>query len=340
MKRLTLFILLFVFTFTARIEAQSKQQFGDLGNFKLENGQVIKNCRVGYRTYGQIDQSHSNIIIFPTWFGGISKELAGLIGPGNMADSTKYYVITFDALGDGVSSSPSNSRLQPNSEFPKFTIMDMVHSQHELLTRILHIHHIYAVMGISMGGMQTFQWMTAFPNFMDKAIPVVGSPRLTSYDLLLWTAELNAIKEGLQSHASEKSIAKTVNDIQTMNLYTPTYRRDKTPPSDFKKFIKKADMNFEKSFNPYDWASQLRAMMAQNVARPFGGSMEKAAKAVNAQVLIIPSLQDHMVNPGPALHFAKLINAKVYKINNDCGHLGVGCDQQNVNMTINRFLDK
>lgn len=340
MKRLTLFILFFGLIFTARLEAQSKQQFGDLGNFKLENGQVIKNCRIGYRTYGHFNKSRTNIILFPTWFGGITKELAGLIGPGNMADSTKYYVITLDALGDGVTSSPSNSKIQPNSKFPKFTIFDMVHSQHELLTRILHIHHVYAVMGISMGGMQTFQWMTAYPDFMDKAIPVVGSPRLTSYDLLLWTAELDAIKEGLQSHAGEISIAKTVNDIQTMNLFTPTYRRDKTPRSDFKKFINTSDINFEKMFNPYDWASQLRAMMAQNVAKPFGGSMEKAAKSVKAKVLIIPSLQDHMVNPGPALHFAKLINAKVFKINNDCGHLGVGCDQRNVNMTINRFLSK
>ncbi len=257
-----------------------------------------------------------------------------------MADSTKFYVITLDALGNGVSSSPSNSASQPNSQFPKFNIWDMVHSQHTLLTRILHIHHVYAVMGISMGGMQTFQWITEYPNFMDKAIPVVGSPRLTSYDLLLWTAELRAINEGFESDASEISIAKTVDAIQTMNLTTPTYRRNKTKPSDFKKFIKSSDENFEKTFNPYNWASQLRAMMAQNIARPYGNSMKKAAKSVKAQVLIIPSLQDHMVNPGPALHFAGLIHAKLFKINNDCGHLGVGCAQNEVNESINRFLDK
>ncbi len=340
MKRLLTFIFLFTFTLISKSYAQSKQHFGDIGNFKLENGQVIQNCRIGYRTYGHLNKSKTNVIIFPTWFGGNTKELTGIVGPGNMADSTKFYVITLDALGNGVSSSPSNSASQPNGKFPEFNIWDMVHSQHTLLTRILHIHHVYAVMGISMGGMQTFQWITEYPDFMDKAVPVVGSPRLTSYDLLLWTAELRAINEGFQSDASEISIAKTVDAIQTMNLTTPTFRRRKTKPSDFNKFIKSTDENFEKTFNPYNWASQLRAMMDQNVARPYDNSMEKAAKSVKAKVLIIPSLQDHMVNPGPAIHFAGLIHAKLFKIDNDCGHLGVGCAQNKVNESINRFLDK
>ncbi|HKJ30538.1 MAG TPA: alpha/beta fold hydrolase [Balneolales bacterium] len=340
MKRLSTAILLLILIVSSQVFAQSKQKFGKIGDFKLENGQIIQNCRIGYRTYGHLNKSKSNVIIFPTWFGGNTQGLQGLIGPGNMADSTRYYVITLDALGDGVSSSPSNSKNQPGSIFPEFNIRDMVHSQHKLLTQILHIHHVFAVMGISMGGMQTFEWMTAYPKFMDKAIPVVGSPRLTSYDLLLWTAELRAINEGIESQASEESILKTVNAIHTMNLYTPTYRRDHTSRVDFHKWLQKSDKSFEKTFNPFDWASQLRAMMALNVARAYGGSIKKAANVVKAKVLIIPSVHDHMVNPGPALHFAKLIHAKVMKITNDCGHMGVSCAQQKINKRINVFLSK
>ena len=47
---------------------------------------------------------------------------------------------------------------------------------------VLEIDHLYAVTGISMGGMQTYQWMASYPAFFDKAIPIVGTPKLSIYD--------------------------------------------------------------------------------------------------------------------------------------------------------------
>lgn len=70
-------------------------------------------------------------------------------------DSTRYFVILVDAIGDGVSSSPSNSTKQPLLKFPEFRIHDMVESEHRLAAELLHLSHLLAVMGLSMGGMQT-----------------------------------------------------------------------------------------------------------------------------------------------------------------------------------------
>src|SRR3954453_5381929 len=98
------------------------QQFASLGDFKLGSGEVIRDCRIGYRTFGTLNADKSNVVLFTTWAGGTTEQLKSNIGPGRVVDSTKFFVVAVDALGNGVSSSPSNSKLQPRMSFPKFTL--------------------------------------------------------------------------------------------------------------------------------------------------------------------------------------------------------------------------
>lgn len=93
---------------------QTVQRYAEFGDFTLESGEVIENCRIGYRTYGELNSDSSNAVLFPTWFGGRSGHLASLIGPDKVVDSTRFFVIAVDAFGNGVSSSPSNSGTQPD----------------------------------------------------------------------------------------------------------------------------------------------------------------------------------------------------------------------------------
>src|SRR5882757_4441688 len=106
-----------------------EQQFAQLGDFKLESGETIRDCRIGYRTFGKLNETRSNAILFPTWAGGTTEQLKANFGPGRLVDTDKYFVIAVDALSNGVSSSPSNSKLQSRMSFPKYDFRDLVNTQ-------------------------------------------------------------------------------------------------------------------------------------------------------------------------------------------------------------------
>ncbi len=343
MKRLTLAAL--ATALLAGALAAQEQRLASLGDFRLESGQVIRDCKLGYRTLGTLNPARSNAILFPTWFTGTTESLLSEVGSGKLVDSSAYYVVLIDALGDGVSSSPSNSPEQPRMRFPRFTIRDMVNAEHALATQVLHLDHVRAVMGISMGGMQTFQWMVSYPEFMDKAVPIVGSPRLTSYDLLLWTAEERAIETDPAWRGGEYASVpapgmRTVADIHQLALTTPHYVAAHTTREAFSAFLSKTEQDAMKSFDANNWIRQLQAMMANDVSAPFGGSMEKAAAAVRAKVLPVVAVQDHMVNPGPAMSFARLLGVPAVELDSDCGHLSFGCEEPHLAAIIAAFLER
>ena len=319
--------------------ADGDQQIGQLHTCKVAGGRQIDDCFLGYRTWGTLNADQSNAIMWPTWFSGNSNNLGSFVGADKMIDPAKFFLIAVDALGDGVSSSPSNSSDQHGSHFPTFTIGDMVDAEYRLATEVLHLKHLHAVMGISMGGMQTFEWMVKYPTFMDLAVPIVGSPRLTSYDLLLWQAEVEAAQDDplfQGGNYSEKPKLPLVEFIHTMNLSTPAHYASTISRDEFEKeqegYYKKGILPFDAN----DWLAQLEAMIHHDVAN--GGSMEAAAKRVKAKVLIVASAQDHMVNPQPALDFAPLVHAQMLVLESDCGHLAPGCESGKMYPAVKGFL--
>ena len=70
---------------------------------------------------------------------------------------------------------------------------------------------------------------------------------------------------------------------------------------------------------------QRQAIISLNLPADFGLSMEQLTKRTKAKMLIFISPQDHMVNPNPALRFAKAISAPVVKLDSPCGHLSFTC---------------
>lgn len=323
-------------------QAEGAQQFAELGDFHLQNGSVIQDFRLGYRTLGKLNEEKSNAVLWPTWLGGKSENLLQFVGPGNVVDTSKYFVILVDAIGDGVSSSPSNSKTQPRLQFPEFTIRDMVESEHRLLTDVLHISHLRAVVGLSMGGMQAFEWSTAYPDFMDLVVPMAGSPQSTSYDKLLWSSEIDAIEldpawnNGNPTRPLTHGIA-LAQEIDSMNVSSPAYRVSQTNPAGFGEFLSGIRKNAKvDGGTASDQIRQRQAIIALDIPGELGVTLEQFASKVRTKFLGIVSPQDHMVNPEPAVRFAATASAPLIKMDSPCGHLSLSCIS--VGPIVARFL--
>jgi homoserine O-acetyltransferase/O-succinyltransferase len=324
--------------------ADGTLQFVELGEFKLRNGGVVSDFRLGYRTLGKLNAQKSNAILWPSWLGGKSQDLLQFIGPDKVVDTTRYFVVLVDALGNGVSSSPSNSKKQPLMKFPVFTIRDMVESEHRLLTETLHLSHLLAVMGISMGGMQTFEWIITYPDFMDLAIPMFGSPQSTSFDKLLWTAQIDALEldPAWNNGNPTGPLARgfTISEeIGQMNLTSPAYRVEHTGPRDFDTYaaeLKKRAV--EDGGVAADQIRQRQAIIALDIPGELDVTLADTAKKVRAKLLVIVSPQDHLVNPIPAREFAKAISAPIVTLDSPCGHISLECIS--AGPIVAKFLDQ
>lgn len=296
-------VLAWIVTWTPR------QQFAHLGDFRLQSGETIANLVVGYRTAGRLNASRTNAVLVAPWFLGTSGQLAWQIGPGKLVDTSTNFVIMVDALGNGVSSSPSTSARQPGPSFPRFTIGDIVESQRLVVTQTLQLARLRAVVGISMGGMQVFEWAVAHPQMMDKAVSIVGSPRTQPDDRQRWQEGMQWVQ--VPARTRVWSAISAGNPLAALG---------------------------ELRVAPYDYIRQAEAVMAHDISTRFGGSMTRAAATMRSQLLVASTWEDRAVNPKPAFELARLAGARVLELDGRCGHQAPSCDRATLWPEVNRFL--
>ncbi len=320
--------LMFVLLFWTNLTfAQSELQIVNIGDFTTTNGSIIEDCKIGYRTVGKLNADSSNIILWPSWFDGTGESIVKNNLP-KWIDSTGFYIIVVDALADGISSSPSNT-----VDFPEITIRAMVNSQYGLLVDHLSIDHVYAVLGISMGGMQVFEWMIAYPDFMDKAIPINGTPKQSSYDIFVWQTQADMIRDAGSDEEDINLAMRRVYDVCYMNFYTPEYFVRNVKPEEMNNW-----RNYTQIMDSKDYLAQLIAMIKHDIYKSASIEFEKISHVVKTDALIIVSLQDHLVNPASSIAFAKQLDYSLVELTGDCGHIAVWCEADTIKKTISSFL--
>ena len=315
----------------ANVNAQVK--ISNFGNYTLTNGEVLENTRIGYQTYGKLNPNRDNTVLFATWYAGTGEDLKPYIGKEAMLDTTKYHVVVVEALGNGVSSSPSNTSLKDGTKFPEFNIEDMVDLQHKLLAETLEIDHIYAVTGISMGGMQTYQWMASYPNYFDKAIPIVGTPELSLYEKM----NFEIFKQLLNQSMENKSDDATFLMMEYTLGLTQSYFHDLNDSEET--FIAKVKEEAKK----YDPRNLNTQMIAISNFDPKETLVRKGAKSFTdvfrGDAFIIYSSTDNLLSPLKNQQLVMELKTQSLDLNSKCGHYSFSCDIDQISQAVSVFLN-
>jgi homoserine O-acetyltransferase/O-succinyltransferase len=307
-----------------------------LGDCRLSTVAVLPNCRVAYRPYGKLNAAHDNVVLIPTWLLGRSEDWLPLLTAEPLVDTTQFYVIVVDALADGLSSSPSNTAPGARAVFQDLTIADMVESQYRLLTERLGIHHLRAVMGFSMGGMQAIEWAVRYPSFVDRIVPIAGTPRVGTFNRLVLTAMLDEIVDGRRAGIPPDSLWPRLARTEMLFIVTPIGLNARGTDSVSHDIAVNAG-NY-RAWDLDDYAAQIAALRRYDVAAGYGHDMRRAAARVRGPMLAVYSWDDHMVTPDSMAEFARMVGADTLSIASTCGHVMVFCEQKRVGAATRAFI--
>jgi len=166
----------------------------------LQSGASLRNYALSYETYGTLNAAKSNAVLVCHALNA-SHHVAGvyegqaksegwwhnMIGPGKPLDTNKFFVIGVNNLGSCFGSTgpmhinPDTGQVY-GADFPVVTVEDWVNAQARLLDA-LGIQTLAAVMGGSLGGMQTLSWTLQYPDRVRHALVIASAPNLTAENI-------------------------------------------------------------------------------------------------------------------------------------------------------------
>jgi homoserine O-acetyltransferase/O-succinyltransferase len=177
-------------------------------SYTTVNGQTIKNVRIGWESYGALNAAKDNVILVAHFYSGTSHAAGkyapsdaaagywdAIIGAGKPIDTDRFFVVSSDTLVNlnvkdptvvttGPASTNPDTGRPYGMSFPIVTIRDFVNVQKALLDS-LGIKKLRAVAGASMGSLQAYEWAAAYPEMVDRIIPVIPAPQANAF-LIEW----------------------------------------------------------------------------------------------------------------------------------------------------------
>ena len=309
----------------------------NLGDFKLEDGGMIKNCQLAFTTFGKLNPQKSNAILMTTWYSGTSKIIEQVyVGKDHAINPDKYFIIVVNQIGNGLSTSPHNIPA-PNGMalFPKVQIGDDVRAQHKLITEMFNLDSLALIVGGSMGAQQTWEWAVRYPEMVKRAAAIAGTAKNTSHDFLFtktlneaitsdpaWEngfyKKSNAVCEGLRRHADLWSVMGYSTEMFKQELW-----RDIgfSSPEEFCEGFTQA---YFAPMDPNNLLCLAWNWQRGDVSRITGGDLEKALGRITAKMYVMPINTDMFFPPKDCEDNQKMVeNSEFRVIETSWGHLGL-----------------
>lgn len=292
-------------------------------NFHTESGAVLPEVHIVYGTYGKLDAAGDNAILMPSHYMAELHGYEWLMKtpeyPQGALDPDKLFLITTELFGNGRSSSPSNTP-EPfhGPRFPVMTIRDNVNAVHQLLQEALHVHHLKAVIGFSMGTQQAFQWAVSYPGFMDRIAVTSGTAKTYGHGIVRLESEITAIEtdqtfDNGDYKAEPKKGIEAFGIVWTAWLYSQEWwrkelwRTESKPGTTLQQVIDEYRTNFIPGADANDLILQMRTWESNDVGNTpaslpgadaadvhpaFHGDEKAALASIKVPVLYMPSATD------------------------------------------------
>jgi len=299
----------------------------DLHEFELELGETLPAAGLAYRTHGTLSEARDNVVLFPHQYSGTPASLDRWIGAGPL-DPQRWFVICPGQLGNGESSSPSNSE----APFPNLTIGDDVEAQRRLLDH-LGIERVELALGFSMGAQQAWEWGVRFPERVGRLALFAGTAQTTWHGGLMVEAAADALRTGgLEAHA--RYWAATT-------LSPELFRRSGWRDAGFASVEDLVQRLFVDDFAGLDAENllcQLGKWRRADVSRFAQGDLRAALGRISARTFVIPFSHDAVFPAGDCQAEQALVpGSELRTVESVWGHYAWGATEAE-SLQIDRFL--
>ncbi|KAA8745765.1 alpha/beta fold hydrolase [Paenibacillus sp. UASWS1643] len=323
----------------------------NLGDTLLQSGQQLPQALIAYKTYGNLNAAKDNVIVVPTWFAGIHTDNEWLIGTDMALDPSRYFIVVPNMLGNGLSSSPSNTPAPYDKDnFPLISMYDNVRAQHQLITQKFGISKIKLVVGWSLGAMQVYQWGTSYPEMVERIAPFGGTAKSRPHTQLVFEAMIAALQAD-SNYKNGRYERPPVAGLAAMGrAYAPwgfsqAYYLEKLYQSEGYDSLKSyVEDYWDQVFLPFD-ANDLITMLRTGIYGDISdnpvdiGNFEQALSKITSPALVMPGSSDLFFTPEDSAYDVQHMPNAVYQpIQSKWGHcFGIGANEED-SLVIDRHL--